>query len=179
MKRQIIAACLLLSGMNCAYAQSLQLANTTSLPIEQLAPDTQLNDGHWQLVAGDIDTMIQGKIDGLLSSKPWSDQQIAQYVQRFGEKPLRLLLAAQAQQSEPTPAEQAELFSGRAGQPLLYLYLNRSQSGQLGIELGARLAGLDSQRWQQQGWLAAPPVISQTNLVTLGINSAKFEGGYR
>ncbi|MCE2570730.1 hypothetical protein [Motilimonas eburnea] len=179
MKRQLITACLVLSGISGAYAQALQLANTTPLPIAQLAPDTQLNNGQWQLVAGDVDAMILGEIDGLLSSQVWSDQQVAQYVQRFGEKPLRLLLAAKPEQNEPTPTEQAELFSGRAGQPLLYLYLNRGQTGQLGIELGARLAGLDKQRWQQQGWLAAPAVISQTNLVTLGINSAKFEGGYR
>lgn len=182
MKRQIIVASLLIGA---TYAQAdmqadaLLLANTTSLPVAQLAPDTQLNNGQWQLVDGNIDAMIQGDIDGLLSTESWTDLQVAQYQQRFGDKPLRLLLAAQAEQSEPSPAELAELFSGRAGQPLLYLYLNPSQSGQLGIELGARLADLDAERWQQQGWQAAPAVISQTNLVTLGINSAKFEGGYR
>ncbi|WP_434341332.1 hypothetical protein [Motilimonas cestriensis] len=174
-----LMAALLASASFSGLAAPLLIANQTLLAVEQLASDTQINDGEWQLVSGDMAAMVEGQIQGLFSPVKWTDQQMAKYVQAYGEKPVQLLLAAKDDQTDVDMARKAELFSGRANKPLVYLYLNKSVAGQVGVDLGARLSSLDGERWQQQGWIAAPAAITQSNQVALGLASAQFEGGYR
>ena len=171
---------LLLAGTSLnVLAAPLLIANQASLAVEKLAPYTQINSDTWQLVAGDINAMATGQVVGLFSEQKWTDADIAQYERTYGEKPIQLMLAAKDDQTDVDMARKAELFSGRAEKPILYLYLNKTLTGQAGIELGNRLSSLDAERWQLQGWIAPPASIRQVNEVSLGLASAAFEGGYR
>ncbi|RJG47962.1 hypothetical protein [Motilimonas pumila] len=161
-------------------AENLALINQSQLDASALLKAYQQHSGKQiELQQGGIADLVSGKAGLLLSSKKWSDEILADYFLNYGEKPVQLTLAAFNPEAEVSEQQKAELFSTRAGQPLLYLYVNKTAVGQAGIEFAKYANQQGQDNLASQGLVGIPSQLQQSNRVSLGLASPQFEGGYR
>lgn len=180
MQRQILAGLAFVGLSFGAHADSLALLNQSTLDASSLVSAYQQESGNLVTVQpGGINDLVSGKAGLLLSSEKWSDEVLADYFLNYGEKPIQLTLAAFSPEQQVSEQQRAELFSTRANQPLLYLYVNKTAVGQAGIQFAQYFNQQGQQALADLGLVVIPEPLQQTNRVSLGLSSPKFEGGYR
>lgn len=156
--------------------QKVIIASNTDIDFSSLP---NLVDHAFTIINGSFDLMIEGDIDLLLSDKKWTDEQMADYKQRYNDLPLVLTIVAFSDQKEASPALQAEIFSMRAGDKLLYLYISNFTQGSE-KEAIALYFSEDAQTWfSDHDLMAIPDVIKRQNRVELGLIEPMFAGGYK
>ncbi len=124
--------CLLfLPFISVLYAQSLEpvvvvepvvktvIANNSGIDFSSLPA---LADHPFVIRDDSFESMNNAEISLLLSNKKWTDEQMADYKQSHQNSPLLLTIAAFSDLKDASQEQQAEIFSGRAGEQILYLY---------------------------------------------------------
>jgi len=134
-----------------------------------------------------LQEIINGETRLFISDIEWNDNAMADYQKLYGKNPKRVVLAAfnlkenaQAEKlKDLNPEVVSEIFSTRNGTHLLYLYMGESDASQDQQAIASFLIK-DAQQWfEEQGLIAIPEYLYQQNLVTLGLSSPEFVGGYK
>ncbi|PKF61247.1 hypothetical protein CW745_11485 [Psychromonas sp. psych-6C06] len=133
----------------------------------------------FEIIAGSFELMNSGETQLLISQSEWTDEQMADYKQRHQSLPIVLTLGAFSDLKEATLAQQAEVFSGRSGDKLLYLYLTANMDKEKKEALGLHFTQTLQAWFSKRNLMVLPEAVQQQNLVALGLRDAQFEGGYK
>ena len=113
----------------------------------------------------------------LISDHKFTDEKMAEYKLLQKDLPFLLVIAAFSDEKDATPEMTAEIFSGRKGDKLLYLYISKSALD-TDVEEIAMHFSEGAQSWfSDQDMMEIPKLIQQQNRVEIGLLAPKFKGG--
>ena len=179
----LILSCLTLACACSSNAHRQYSGNVPELPIATNTDVGSKLQGFEKLLLLSVNNPQQALLNGdtliAISSDKWSDENIAELTQRYGQKPLMTVFSA-----EDTGGDDLEKFS--RGESTItrpwYLYTNLSD-GNDNDQLRLMLQYLYSEQSQQQladrGLLALPQPLINRAQVQLGLTEPQFDGGYK
>ncbi len=172
--------------MSVLYAQSVEpvenpieetiIANNSGIDFSSLPT---LANHPFIIKNASFESMNNGEISLLLSTKKWTDEHMADYKQSHQHSPLLLTIAAFSDLKDASMEQQAEIFSGRAGDQILYLYITalipEPQQKALALHFSETV-----QPWfVDQNLMAIPERLQERNRVVLGLLAPQFADGYK
>jgi hypothetical protein len=165
----------LISGLS-AEPQEIVIINYSDINFNKV--DNQ-SEFPFIIQKGDFDAMISEGANFLISNKKWTDEQIADYKKSHQSLPIMLIIAGYSDLNEVSISEKTEIFSTRAGNELLYFYVNESQLEGAREAIALHFSETLQPWFDENGLMPIPKSIQHQNRVELGLSKPIFLGGYK
>jgi len=159
-----------------AISDKIVIASNSDIDFSTLP---NLADHAFVINKASFEAMNSGQAQLLLSDKKWTDEQMADYKQRHKNLPLVLTIAAFSDLKSPSLEQQAEVFSGRTGDKILFLYMTALTSDPVREALALHFSETTQGWFSEHDLMVIPEVIQQQNRVELGLLEPQFLGGYK
>jgi hypothetical protein len=156
--------------------QDIVIINNTAIDFNNVE---NLSESPFVIQEGGFDAMISGDSQLLISTKKWTDEQMADYKQRHASLPVMLIIAGYSDLNEATPSEIADVFSKRAGNELLYFYVSQLKLKDTREAIVLHFSETLQPWFDDNGLMPAPESIQNQNRVELGLAEPMFANGYK